>query len=141
MTVTNDENASCSQIISMVDIPINAEIKAEIIFPIYEFRPPTHYCHSSLYDGYPGLLRYNNGNWIEDNGEYDLAFVGYSECHAPVFWYVEIPDHIGDHHYYRKSWHPNEVAHNNACWVCAKINSCASGISIDINKCKVRGEI
>lgn len=34
---------------------------------IYEFRP------DKLYTG--ALLRYNEGNWIDDDGEYDIAFV------------------------------------------------------------------
>jgi hypothetical protein len=48
--------------------------------PIYEFRP--------LPDFFSGpFLRYANGEWIQDDGEYDLAFVstGYG---APICLYV-----------------------------------------------------
>jgi len=37
---------------------------AKLLFPVYEFRP--------LYKG--SLVRYNNGKWTDDDGEYDIAF-------------------------------------------------------------------
>lgn len=46
----------------------------------YEFRPP-----------YTGkLLRYNNGNWIDDDGQDDIAFVAKDE---PYHFGVDIPYH------------------------------------------------
>jgi hypothetical protein len=37
---------------------------SKLLFPVYEFRP--------IFDGQ--LMRYNNGDWKEDDGEYDIAF-------------------------------------------------------------------
>ncbi len=48
--------------------------------PVYEFRPLRDFLH-----GGP-LLRYADGKWIPDDGEYDLAFVQPSFCYM-----VEIP--------------------------------------------------
>ena len=51
-------------------------------FPIYEFRP--------IYTDRP-LLRYNDGNWIEDDGEYDLCFITADRAGAPMCYYVSLP--------------------------------------------------
>jgi hypothetical protein len=51
--------------------------------PIYEFRP--------LKEG--KYLRYADGKWIEDDGEYDLAFVGISDtCMAWYFRHSNRPN-------------------------------------------------
>ena len=60
---------------------MNTEIKEEI-FPVYEFRP---------LDTGRKLLRYNNGNWIEDDGEYDICFITDDRLDAPFCYYVHIP--------------------------------------------------
>ena len=46
----------------------------------YEFRP--------LYEG--EMLRYNGGDWIPDDGEYDLAFVCVND---PVVYGVDMPSY------------------------------------------------
>jgi len=54
-------------------------------WPIYEFRVP-----ESMYHG--KLLRYAAGEWVEDDGEYDIAFIGAGgESRAPMAWYVKLP--------------------------------------------------
>ena len=52
-------------------------------FPIYEFRP--------LNEGGRKLLRYNGGNWIEDDGEYDLCFITDDNKDAPFSFYIDLP--------------------------------------------------
>lgn len=52
-------------------------------FPIYEFRP------DKIFSG--KLLRYNGGNWIDDDGEYDLAFICPQE---QSYTYISLPDHF-----------------------------------------------
>ncbi len=54
--------------------------KCEDIIPIYEFRP--------LPQDSKGILRYNNGEWTEDDGEYDIAFAAPSDCMA---YYFQVP--------------------------------------------------
>lgn len=49
-------------------------------FDVYEFRP------EGIFSG--GLMRYNNGNWIEDDGEYDIAFVCLEE---QSYAYISLP--------------------------------------------------
>ena len=51
-------------------------------FPVYEFRP--------LPDNRK-LLRYNNGNWTEDDGEFDLCFITDDHKGAPMCYYVSLP--------------------------------------------------
>lgn len=48
--------------------------------PVYEFRPLPGYFRGPF-------RRYANGAWIEDDGEYDVAFV--SDGGAPICLYVE----------------------------------------------------
>ncbi len=55
--------------------------KCELIVPVYEFRPLP-----SKRSG--DLFRYNNGNWIVDDGEYDLAFV--YPCQS-TYYGVKVP--------------------------------------------------
>ncbi len=53
-------------------------------FPVYEFRPIDR-------DGAP-FLRYNNGVWIPDDGEWDLAFISAKEAlGAPMAYYIYMP--------------------------------------------------
>lgn len=53
------------------------------IWPVYEFRP-------SL-DSFRGkILRYAEGSWIPDDGEYDTAFVGI-EASENICLYVSLP--------------------------------------------------
>jgi hypothetical protein len=50
-------------------------------FPVYEFRPlPTD----------RKLLRYNNGNWIEDDGEFDICFIT-DDPGVPFCYTVKLP--------------------------------------------------
>ncbi len=57
-------------------------------FPVYEFRPVDN-------DGAP-FLRYNNGVWIPDDGEWDLAFISAKEAGgAPMAYHIEVPYHEG----------------------------------------------
>jgi hypothetical protein len=53
--------------------------------PVYEFRP--------LPEVFNAARRFANGQWIPDDGEYDIAFIGFSP--APVCLYV--------HHSYQKN--------------------------------------
>lgn len=52
------------------------------VYPVYEMRPP-----KEAHD----VFRFNCGNWIPDDGEWDLAFYGYGT--APMAWYVDLPYH------------------------------------------------
>lgn len=53
----------------------------ELLHPVYEFRPlPT-----VLRPGFE-TYRFADGQWIADDGEYDLAFVNHNVC-----WMVELP--------------------------------------------------
>lgn len=56
------------------------EDKQKLDFPIYEFRPDKLTSNK--------LLRYNNGNWVEDDGEYDLAFIDFTTLNV---YYVNLP--------------------------------------------------
>jgi len=60
----------------------NEETMAKYTFPVYEFRP--------LVTGRK-LLRFNNGDWIEDDGEYDLAFITDDNLDAPFCYYIDLP--------------------------------------------------
>lgn len=119
----------------------------------YEFRP--------LYEG--KMLRYNGGDWIPDDGEYDLAFI---ECDNPIWHGIDIPSrptivwrwcknmnwtaHVQEHpngnawHYlttdskpWGGSWdvdkHPNELANREASSMCCYMNHCANGRCVDFN--------
>jgi len=56
-------------------------------WPIYEFRVP-----ESMYRG--KMLRYAAGDWSEDDGEYDVAFIGKGREHgSPMAWYVDLHHH------------------------------------------------
>lgn len=74
----------------------------ETTFPVYEFRP-------LLTDFRPGyeVFRFAEGQWIPDDGEYDLAFASHTTC-----LYVQLPYHKNirwswvDHH-----WSATEVRH------------------------------
>jgi len=120
---------------------------------VYEFRP--------LYEG--KMLRYNGGNWIPDDGEYDLAFV---QCDNPVFQGVELSSysnllwkwcknmnwaaHIQKHprgnawHYmtndckpfhgeWNKDSHLNRLAYEAAGKKCCDMNRCANGRAVEFN--------
>lgn len=56
-------------------------MEQKLEFPIYEFRP-------DKIDGAKNLLRYNGGNWINDDGEYDLAFISKERGFT---FYVQVP--------------------------------------------------
>jgi len=57
-------------------------MKEKLTYPVYEFRPlPTN----------RKLLRYNNGDWIEDDGEYDICFITDDNNGAPFCYYVSLP--------------------------------------------------
>jgi hypothetical protein len=111
------------------------EIKNPTI-PVYVFHCPA-YCTSYGYgkDGLKnyGVFRYANGLWLRDDGQADMAFIGYSpyDCGkggAPIFYGVEL------------SWdlwrHPNKVAYDSACYKCVEINGCASGLTVNPDECR-----
>lgn len=52
-----------------------------MLHPVYEFRP----LPSVLRPGFE-TYRFADGQWIEDDGEYDLAFVNHNVC-----WMVDLP--------------------------------------------------
>ena len=52
-----------------------------LLFPVYEFRP---------LENSGKWLRWNNGNPIEDDGEYDLAFIS-NQHGIPIVIYVYLP--------------------------------------------------
>lgn len=54
----------------------------DIVFPVYEFRP---------LDTSRKLLRYNGGNWIKDDGEYDICFITDDNLGAPFCYYISLP--------------------------------------------------
>lgn len=51
------------------------------LVPVYEFRP----LPDAFRQGWP-VLRYADGAWLEDDGEYDIAFLSHNVC-----LYVEVP--------------------------------------------------
>lgn len=58
-------------------------MQKKLLFPIYEFRPL-----ELLID----MMRYDNGEWVEDDGEYDLAFIGRNPKRGyPEALYVRVP--------------------------------------------------
>lgn len=111
---------------------------------VYEFRPikPLDKC-----------LRYNNGRWTPDDGEYDLAFVGYWGAPMGVYihirgnniaWKMREWDNILINHREGTQWHymldggrevvdvnkdahPNEAAGRSAMDKCCEIYRCANG--------------
>lgn len=54
-----------------------------VLWPVYEFRPLPQHTGCTV-------LRYADGQWIPDDGEYDIAFVSYGGC-APWGLYVRLP--------------------------------------------------
>lgn len=69
-------------------------LTTELVFPVYEMRP----MHKPLY-------RYANGEWIPDDGEWDLAFITKEGA-----WYVEyvhLPYYVNLlwSLYYNNKWH------------------------------------
>ena len=66
------------------------------LWPVYEFRPAPDWLRA--WGWAPGrgprdvpLYRYNGGNWIPDDGEYDLAFANLDG--PPLCLYIEMPYH------------------------------------------------
>ncbi len=59
--------------------------KCEDVIPVYEFRPILPKCYGEVF-------RYNGGDWIVDDGEYDLAFAHPSACMAYGFC---VPPRLG----------------------------------------------
>lgn len=53
-----------------------------MIWPVYEFRPTPDFFTW-------GCRRYNDGKWTEDDGKYDIAFIGNGG--APICLYVSLP--------------------------------------------------
>lgn len=53
------------------------------VWPIYEFRPRD--CHLR-----GTVLRYADGQWLPDDGSWDLAFISYG-AGAPICIYVDLP--------------------------------------------------
>lgn len=56
-----------------------------MLFPVYEFRP-----HPSVFRSPP--RRYAEGRWIEDDGEYDVCFIG-SGLGENYSLFVQLPHH------------------------------------------------
>ncbi len=56
--------------------------KCEDIIPVYEFRPILRREHGTLY-------RYAKGEWLKDDGEYDIAFAQPDTCMA---YHVFVPN-------------------------------------------------
>jgi hypothetical protein len=125
---------------------------AEMLWPVYEFRPLPRDTRSTV-------LRYADGQWLPDDGEWDLAFVAYG-WGAPLGIYVDLPyqrnivwrgltshwsadnhDHprANPWHYmlrdgetewggpWGRARHPNRRAGNAAMDKCCAINRCANG--------------
>lgn len=59
------------------------EASGRMPFPVYEFRPTAKHSLGTV-------LRYANGAWVPDDGEWDLAFVSYG-MGAPLGLYVDVP--------------------------------------------------
>src|SRR5690606_33850230 len=60
-------------------------LMATMLHPVYEFRPlpdafPTNFCRGKE------VFRYADGQWLPDDGEYDIAFVS-----GPFCLMVELP--------------------------------------------------
>lgn len=77
--------------------------KSELLWPVYEFRP---------LGAWRELFRYANGEWIEDDGKYDIAFYGRDRQFTPFGLYVQLP------HYrnliwgwYDRHWSSHEPRH------------------------------
>ncbi len=88
--------------------------------PIYEFRPLPDFFNGAF-------MRYNGGQWIEDDGEYDLAFGGRAGQHGyPAVLYVYFSDRGG-------STHENIKAGDSGMDYISKIYSCANGFHIELN--------
>ncbi len=63
--------------------------------------------------------RYNGGNWIPDDGEYDLAFLGFDSSGFPVCVYLDIDgDKNIQWHWTKNGISGNHVAEhpNGSCW-------------------------
>lgn len=118
-------------------------------YPVYEFRP--------IYEG--DYLRYNNGNWIPDDGEYDIAFI---EPNKQTTYYVNLPyyketgwswvkngnwgeyvtKHLGGNAWHRtvgrgESWnerdaHPNRIAGEAGMKKLGQMKGCSNGSGPDI---------
>ncbi|KKM01326.1 hypothetical protein LCGC14_1795510 [marine sediment metagenome] len=58
--------------------------QCEIVIPVYEFRPIIKHNDGNFF-------RYNDGEWIIDDGEYDIAFAHPSDCMAYGFYVPSRP--------------------------------------------------
>lgn len=118
------------------------------LWPIYEFRP-------IVFRNYGTLYRYADGKWLEDDGEYDIAFYGDSIAYGVQLpyrsnilwswltrhWSSDEPLHRHGNpwHYalregtdeWGRSWgrdgHPNTQAHDAAVKACCSQFRCANG--------------
>ncbi len=62
---------------------LRASIADVELWPVYEFRPtPAHSCGV--------VLRYADGQWLADDGQFDVAFISYG-MGAPLALYVDLP--------------------------------------------------
>lgn len=59
------------------------QAKQSGLWPVYEFRPLPEHCRGTV-------LRYADGQWLPDDGEFDLAFMVYG-AGAPMAYYVDLP--------------------------------------------------
>lgn len=132
-------------------------MKESMKFPVYEFRP--------IADDFSNYFRYNNGNWIKDDGEYDLVFcygviwIGVNLPHREnilwsyckdMNWMAKVNQHPDNNpwHYMlkdsAKGWgefwknrynHPNIIANDIARNYVSKNTGCANGTFVDFNVC------
>lgn len=124
----------------------------KLLFPVFEFRPLDN----------EQYLRYANGDWIKDDGKYDLAFVGMNRAlgiSLPYYenilwswckngrWMANVPKHPKGNawHYMlregKKDWgerwarerHPNSIAYESAMDMCSYLYGCANGGGVEMN--------
>ncbi len=71
---------------SVEPVPVSPAVAASIpnaLWPTYEFRPRDCELRGTV-------LRYADGAWLPDDGEWDLAFISYGMS-APMVYYVDLP--------------------------------------------------
>lgn len=87
-------------------------------FKLYMIRPPRE---DKGFHEYRELFRYANGEWIEDDGQSDLAFGGITKTGWPYAYGFDFGRREPSHE------HPNEIAFDGAMsFVCDRYH-CANG--------------
>lgn len=146
-TAKNNNCGQCGEDASTVVIKPN--------LPTYKFRRParcTGYGFGAKGLRHYGVRRYAGGRWIPDDGQPDLAFIGFSPYNdgrggAPIFFYVKIHElqkstAAETISMFGRSWqvtrgepHPNWAAEKSACAMCCEIGGCASGYTVTPDQC------